>query len=239
MVGAEGTFGVVTKIWVRITRNPSRTARSGRLRDGYDATNTISDIIGSGIVPAPGDARQPHLAAVEAAFHLGFPLRRRGGADHGSRRPGRRPDSEAKRITEVAKKNNSPRGPAKRTPGRAVAAVKSAQAGVRRGRAAGPELLHPRRVVPRTKLPDMLVESSVSHKYDLRICNVFHAGDGNPAPDPAVDERDADQCGACWPRATRSRRIVAASAAASRGEHGIGVEKIDFMPRMFTPGGLA
>ena len=76
IVGSEGTFGIATKAWVRITRNPEayRTLL-GIFETVDDATNTISDIIGAGIVPAALEMLDRLiLQAVEAAFRLGFPL---------------------------------------------------------------------------------------------------------------------------------------------------------------------
>src|SRR5947208_6053192 len=76
IVGSEGTFGVTTKVWCRITRNPEayRTLL-GVFESVDDATNTISDIIGAGIVPGALEMLdQLILQAVEAAFHFGFPL---------------------------------------------------------------------------------------------------------------------------------------------------------------------
>src|SRR5438445_1539113 len=76
IVGSEGTFGITTKAWVRITRNPEayRTLL-GVFETVDDATNTISDLIGAGIVPGALEMLdQLILQAVEAAFHFGFPL---------------------------------------------------------------------------------------------------------------------------------------------------------------------
>src|SRR4029077_3349253 len=95
-------------------------------------------------------------------------------------------------------------------------------------------------VVPRTKLPDILrFIQEASKKYGVRIANVFHAGDGNLHPILLFDERDPDQV----------KRVLAASheileecvrvGGSVTGEHGIGVEKIDFMPRLFTPEDLS
>ena len=95
-------------------------------------------------------------------------------------------------------------------------------------------------VVPRTKLPHILREiRRIGEHYGLRIANVFHAGDGNIHPILLFDERDADQV----------KRVLAASheileecvrcGGSVTGEHGIGVEKIDFMPKLFTPDDLA
>src|SRR5437764_4513951 len=76
VVGSEGTFGVVTKVWVRVTRNPEayRTLL-GVFNTVEDATNTISDIIGVGIVPAALEMLDNmFIGSVEAAYRLGFPL---------------------------------------------------------------------------------------------------------------------------------------------------------------------
>ncbi len=76
IVGSEGTFGIVGKTWVRLTRNPEayRTLL-GVFANVDDATNTISDIIGAGIVPGALEMLdQLILGAVEQAFKFGFPL---------------------------------------------------------------------------------------------------------------------------------------------------------------------
>ena len=94
--------------------------------------------------------------------------------------------------------------------------------------------------MPRTKLPHILRHIiKVGERYDIRIANVFHAGDGNIHPILLFDERDPDQV----------KRVLAASheildecialGGSVTGEHGIGVEKIDFMPKLFTPEDLA
>jgi glycolate oxidase len=94
-------------------------------------------------------------------------------------------------------------------------------------------------VVPRSKLPEMMrFIQEISRRMELRIPNVFHAGDGNLHPLVLYDERDADQV----------RRAVLASdeilnrcvelGGSVSGEHGIGIEKVDFMAKQFTPDDL-
>ena len=92
-------------------------------------------------------------------------------------------------------------------------------------------------VVPRTKLPHILPRDPAHRRKSTRSAsaNVFHAGDGNIHPILLFDERDADQV----------QRVLRASheildecigvGGSVTGEHGIGVEKIDFMPRLFSP----
>jgi glycolate oxidase len=95
-------------------------------------------------------------------------------------------------------------------------------------------------VVPRTKLPHILRHiNQVGQRYNLRVANVFHAGDGNIHPILLFDERDADQV----------KRVLLASheildecirvGGSVTGEHGIGVEKMEFMPKLFAPEDLA
>src|SRR6516225_7169102 len=109
IVGSEGTFGIASKIWVRISRNPEayRTLL-GIFETVDDATNTISDIIGAGIVPGALEMLdQLVLGAVEAAFHFGFPLD--AGAVLIMEVDGLAAglDADADRITAIAKKNKA------------------------------------------------------------------------------------------------------------------------------------
>jgi glycolate oxidase len=95
-------------------------------------------------------------------------------------------------------------------------------------------------VVPRTKIPDTLrYVEEVGKRHGLHIGNVFHAGDGNLHPIILFDNRDADQ----------TRRTLAAGkdileycirvGGSITGEHGVGMEKSDFMPLLFTEDDLA
>jgi glycolate oxidase len=242
IVGSEGTFGVTTKIWCRITRNPEayRTLL-GVFETVDDATNTISDIIGAGIIPGALEMLdQLILQAVEAAFHFGFPLDAGAvlimevdGLEAGL-------EQDAERITAIAKKNNAREVRRANTDAERMLLWKSRkQAFGAVGRLA-PSYCTQDGVVPRTRLPHMLRHiQKIGEKHDLRICNVFHAGDGNLHPIILFDERDADQV----------KRVLAASheileecvrqGGSVTGEHGIGVEKLDFMPVLFTPEDLA
>lgn len=237
IVGSEGTFGIATKIWVRLTPNPEGCRTLLGIFETVDAaTNTISDIIGEGIVPAALEMMdQLILQAVEAAFHFGFPLDAGAvlimevdGLEAGL-------DEEAERIAAIARRNGARE--VRRAANEAERQLlwkcrKQAFGAV--GRLA-PSYCTQDGVVPRTKLPHILREiQRIGQKYGLRIANVFHAGDGNIHPIILFDERDQDQV----------RRVLQAShdileeclrcGGSVTGEHGIGVEKIDFMPRMFT-----
>jgi glycolate oxidase len=238
IVGSEGTFGIATKAWVRITRNPEayRTLL-GVFETVDDATNTISDIIGAGIVPGALEMLdQLILQAVEAAFHFGFPLDAGAvlimevdGLEAGL-------DADADAIIAIAKENGAREARRANTDAERLLLWKSRkQAFGAVGRLA-PSYCTQDGVVPRTKLPHILrFIQEIGRKYAIRIANVFHAGDGNIHPILLFDERDPEQV----------KRVLSASheileecircGGSVTGEHGIGVEKIDFMPKLFSP----
>ena len=241
VVGSEGTFGVVSKVWVRLVRNPqSVRTLLGIFESVDDASKTISEIIGAGIVPAALEMLDNLiLGAVEEAFGFGFPLDAGAvlimevdGLEAGL-------DDEAGRIESIALKNKARKVSLANSEAERMLLWKSRkQAFGAVGRLA-PSYCTQDGVVPRTRLPEMLgIIHEISKKYDIRIANIFHAGDGNMHPILLFDERDADQV----------RRVMEASheildtclklGGSVTGEHGIGVEKIDFMPKLFTPDDL-
>ncbi len=238
LVGSEGTLGIASKVWVRITRNPEAYGTLlGVFATVEDATNCISDIIGAGIIPAALEMMdQLIIQAVEAAFQFGFPLD--AGAVLIMEVDGLAAglEEEVERITQLAMKNGA------REVRRAMTETERHKLWKCRKQAFGavgrlaPSYCTQDGVVPRTQLPHMLRRiQEIGRQFDLRIANVFHAGDGNLHPILLFDERDAEQV----------RRVLEASHAileeclalggSVTGEHGIGVEKLDFMPRMFAP----
>ncbi len=239
VVGSEGTFGVVSKVWVRLTRNPeSYRTLLGVFDTIDDATNTISEIIGAGIVPGALELLdQTMLSAVEAAFKFGFPLDAGAvlimevdGIEAGLQ-------SEADRIEAIAHRCNAREVRKANTEAERLALWKARkQAFGTIGRLGYPSYCTQDGVVPRTKLPEIMRHiQAVSIKHRIAVCNVFHAGDGNIHPILMFDERDPDQV----------QRVLDAShdildecirlGGSVTGEHGIGVEKLDFMAKLFAP----
>ena len=231
-VGSEGTFGVVTKIWVRLSRDPvAYRTMLGVFDTVRTATEAISAIIGAGIVPAALEMMDNGIIeALEAAFHFGFPLD--AGAVLLIEVDGLEVavDGEAKRIVDLCKANGAREVRMANSPEeRALLWKCRKQAFGAIGRLS-PSYCTQDGVVPRTKLPEILdFILETSEKYKIRIVNVFHAGDGNIHPILLFDERDAAQT---------QRVIQAGDAILSKcielggsvtGEHGIGVEKISFM----------
>jgi glycolate oxidase len=241
-VGSEGTFGIATKVWVRLTRDPAAYKTMLAVFETVrQATEAISEIIGAGILPAALEMMDAGIIeALEAAFHFGFPL-----------------DAGAVLLIEVDGLEVAVDGEAAQIVALCQAAgareVRMAKSAAERqllwkcrkqafgaiGRLS-PSYCTQDGVVPRTRLPEILdFIRETGERFGLRIVNVFHAGDGNIHPILLFDERQAEQ----------TQRVIRAGAeilekcldlgGSVSGEHGIGVEKVSFMPRLFTPETLA
>jgi len=237
VIGCEGMFGIVTRVLLRLVRAPQEfKTMLGVFESVDDASQTVSDIIGAGIVPGAMEMMDQMITqAVEAAYHFGFPLD--AGAvlivelDGLSAGLGR----QAERVMDLCRRN------AAREVRLAKTAEERAELWKCRKRAFGaigrlsPSFLTQDGVVPRSKLPEMMqFIGETSRRCGLRIPNVFHAGDGNIHPLVLFDERDPEQVR----RAVKAgeeilERCIELGGSVS-GEHGIGVEKMDMMARQFT-----
>ncbi len=236
-VGSEGTFGICTKVMVRLTRDPAayRTLL-GIFESVHDATLAISDIIGAGIIPAALEMMdQGIVGAIEAAFHFGFPLD--AGAVLLIEVDGLEVavEDEAERIVAICERHGAREVRRANTPAERQLLWKCRKQAFGAVGRLSPSYCTQDGVVPRTKLPEILeFINDVGRRLELRIVNVFHAGDGNIHPLLLFDERDEAQ----------TKRVIAASeeilgkclelGGSVTGEHGIGVEKINFMSQLFS-----
>ena len=97
-----------------------------------------------------------------------------------------------------------------------------------------PDLLVQDAVVPRSSLPDILEEvSAIAKMYDISICNVFHAGDGNLHPNINLDLNDRDMVRRVRDASAAIMRACIAVGGTITGEHGVGTEKLHLMPLVF------
>jgi len=237
VIGSEGMFGIVTQVLVRLTRAPQAyQTMLGVFESVDDASQAVSDVIAAGIVPGAMEMMDQLITqAVEAAYHFGFPLDAGAvliveldGLAAGLER-------QAKRVIEICKQCRAREVRLAGTDDERALLWKSRKRAFGAIGRLSPNYLTQDGVVPRSKLPEIMRFIRItSEKYGLRIPNVFHAGDGNIHPLVLYDERDADQV----------RRALAAGhdilakcielGGSVTGEHGIGVEKIDFMEKQFT-----
>lgn len=242
VIGSEGMFGIVTRALVRLIRAPQDyKTLLGVFESVDDASQTVSDIIEAGIVPGALEMMDQLItSAIESAYKFGFPL-----------------DAGAVLIVELdglaidlERQANQVRAICQRNGSREVRIAKDdaerAALWKCRKRAFGaigrlsPNFLTEDGVVPRSKLPEIMrFVRAVSERHGLRIANVFHAGDGNIHPLVLYDERDPDQVKRALSAGHEILDKCVDLGGSATGEHGIGVQKIDFMKRQFNEGDLA
>ena len=236
----------MTKAVVNLTRDPEAGRTLLAVFDSVDsATETVSGIIAAGIVPAALEMLDNlMIRAVEQAFGFGFPTEAGAvliievdGLDAGL-------DREAQAITEIVQAHGghvekSITWRTRKEP-EYVAIWKSRKSAFGAIGRLSPTYCTQDGVVPRTKLPHILrFITEVGQRHNLRIANVFHAGDGNIHPILLFDERDPDQVKRVFLASHEILDECIAVGGSVTGEHGIGVEKMEFMPKLFSPEDLA
>jgi glycolate oxidase len=148
---------------------------------------------------------------------------------------------EADRIEAIALRNNAREVRKANTEAERLALWKARkQAFGTIGRLGYPSYCTQDGVVPRTKLPDIMkFILATSAKHGVAIANVFHAGDGNIHPILMFDERDPAQVAKVLAASTEILTECIRLGGSVTGEHGIGIEKLDFMALLFAPEDLA
>jgi glycolate oxidase len=236
-VGSEGTFGIVTKVTVRLLRQPEAwKTLLAAFATVEAASNAVSGIIGAGLVPAALEMMDNlTIQAVEAATGAGLPLEAGavllieldGIADGMA--------ADAARIVEICQQHGCQTV--------RVAQDEAERALLWKGRkqafgAIGhlsPNYYTHDGVIPRTRLPEALQRiQAIAQKYRLRIANVFHAGDGNLHPLVLYNEKDADELQRVLQAGEDILRTCVELGGVLSGEHGIGLEKKNCMPWLFT-----
>ncbi len=246
IVGNEGTFGVATKVTVNLARDPEAGRTFLGVFDTVDAaTETVSGLIAAGIVPAALEMLDNlMIRAVEAAFGFGFPTE--AGAVLIIEVDGLEAalDREADAIAAIVVASGGT--VQKAIPWRTrkepeyVAIWKSRKSAFGAIGRLSPTFCTQDGVVPRTKLPHILrTITAIGQRHGLRIANVFHAGDGNIHPILLFDERDPEQVKRVLIASHEILDECIAVGGSVTGEHGIGVEKMEFMPKLFSPADLA
>ncbi|MBT2209433.1 MULTISPECIES: FAD-linked oxidase C-terminal domain-containing protein [Actinomadura] len=236
-VGAEGTLGITTKITVRLTRVPETVETLLAAFDSIEAGGAaVSAIIAAGVVPAAIEMMDAlSIEAAEAAVRCEYPPG--AGAVLIVELDGPEPEVAAQ-FAEVERLcRDAGAFEIRIAAGEAERALiwkgrKSAFAAVGR---ISPAYIVQDGVIPRTSLPRVLARiDALSAESGVRVANVFHAGDGNLHPlvlfddaEPGAEERAEAVSGAILD-------LCIEHGGSITGEHGVGVDKARYMPRMFT-----
>lgn len=237
VVGSEGTLAIVTKVCVRLLRRPEAVRTFLAVFDSIEqATEAVAAVIGAGIVPGALEMLDRNtIRAVEPVLRCGYPL-----------------DAEAVLLVEVDGLTETVRESVAR-----VGAVLR-ESGAREVRSADDpkereQLWSGRKqafgafgalqpnyyildgVVPPSRLPEVLAQVyAICGRYELQVANVFHAGDGNLHPCVLFDERTPGVTERVLAAGAEIMRLCVDAGGSISGEHGIGIEKRDYMPWIFT-----
>jgi glycolate oxidase subunit GlcD len=243
-VGSEGSFGIATRITVRLSPLP-RTVRT-LLADFMSlraAGEAVSAVIASGIVPAAMEMmdRSCVQAVEDSVYAAGYPR-----------------DAAAVLLVEldgmleqgVVADTAEIEGVLRRHGARAVRAAATPAERDRlwlgRKKAFGAmgrlsrDLVVQDAVVPRTALPDVLETiAAIAARYDLRVSNVFHAGDGNLHPNISFDATIPGLRDRVERASSEIMHVCVAAGGTITGEHGVGLDKLRYMPWIYDGETLA
>jgi len=237
LIGSEGTLCIVTKIIVRIVHLPEAVKTMVAVFDTMDdASNTVSDIIASGVIPAAIEMMdQLILQAVEADTHAGYPMD--AAAVLLMETEGVR-DSVAEQVAQIEAVCHKHHARAVRIAANETerqlfwAGRKNAFGAVGR---ISPEFYVQDGVVPRTRLPYVLGRvSEICAGYGLRVGNVFHAGDGNLHPLILFDSQKPGEVERVRKAGHEILAVCAEVGGTITGEHGVGIEKQEEMALIFN-----
>ncbi len=238
VVGSEGTFAIVTEITVRLLRKPNGVKTLLAAFSSVEAcSQTVSAVIAAGIVPSALEfVDQKTTEAVEASVY----------------RAGYRLDAAASLLIEVdgfdvalEETADSIRSICESNGSYDIRVAEDEEQRARlwlgRKGAFGamgrisPDMIVMDAVIPRTRLPEVLTRiQAISESYDLPVANVFHAGDGNLHPLILFDNRRSDHVDRIFRMAEEIMEVCVSVGGALSGEHGIGLEKKEYMRMVYT-----
>ena len=234
--GGEGTLGIVTKATIRLTERPESVETFLAVFDTVDsATLAVSTLISSGITPAALEMMDREiLQTVEDAFQFGFP---RDAAAilivelDGDKSGLARQCETVKAICSAldARELRQARTPIERAE---IWSARKKAIGTLGRTATG--IVTQDGVIPRSKLPEVLrTIGEIGSRYSLRIANVFHAGDGNLHPCIVFDPELPGEIAKVHSANREILELCIASGGTITGEHGVGLEKSEFMPQLY------
>jgi glycolate oxidase len=242
VTGSEGLLGVLTEITVRILPRPegARAVLVG-FPSSESAGECVSRIISAGIIPAGMEMMdRPAIHAVEEFVHAGYPLDAEALLIIEADGPGAEVDYLVERIETIAKSCGAVTCRISQSEQERLlfwAGRKAAFPAVGR---ISPDYYCMDGTIPRARLPQVLARMrEMSQRHGLALANVFHAGDGNLHPLILYDANKPGELESAEAFGAEILKLCVEVGGVLSGEHGVGVEKRDLMPTMFSEADLA
>ena len=240
-VGAEGTFGLVTGVVVRLLHAPEAVKTVlAAFRTVVEASETVSAIIAAGMTPAALEMLdEAIIRAINAGVGAGYPEGAGAVLLIELDGPWAEVEAQGERAAAICRARGALTVSVARDEAeRALLWKGRKEAAGAVGRLTASYLLQDA-VVPRSKLPDIMRELvAIGERHGLLICNVFHAGDGNLHPLICYDERKPEEL----ERAKHANEELLAACIALggsvTGEHGAGMDKAKNLPLQYADADL-
>jgi len=237
LIGSEGTLGIITRATLKIIPMPESVKTMLAIFNRMEqAAHTVTEIIASGIIPATLEMMdKPIIQTVESTHHLGYPpdaeailLLELDGPAIGM-------EDQAEEIMAICGRNGS----------RSIEVAKTSQQrdALWQGRRLSfgslamldPSIMIADGTVPRSKVPAVLTKvMEICNRYNLKVGNVFHAGDGNLHPFIVFDERNPSEKAKVIRASEEILEECIRVGGTISGEHGIGLEKKPSMLALFN-----
>ncbi|MEQ8763131.1 MAG: FAD-linked oxidase C-terminal domain-containing protein [Planctomycetota bacterium] len=238
-IGSEGTLGIATEITVRLVPTPPAIRTMLFPFPELDAScEAVGAIIRAGIVPAALEILdQNTIEAVEASphFRAGYPtdaaavlLVELDGLEAGI-------ESQVESVTSLCRSHGALEVHRAQTAQERAALWRGRKGAFGAMGRLAPDLFVQDVVVPRTRLPEIIRDVvDIGAQFGLRVSNVFHAGDGNLHPNITYDRRDEDEVARVRKAGSAIIRRCLEVGGTLSGEHGIGLDKAEYMSLLFT-----
>ncbi len=242
IVGSEGLLGVVTEVTVRILPRPE-AARA--LLIGFasvaSAASCVTEIIASGIIPAGMEMMdKPAIHAAEAFVQVGYPLDVEALLIVELDGPGAECDHLIDEVQRIATAQGAVSCRASASESERLAFWAGRKAAFPAMGRIAPDYYCMDGTIPRGRLVEVLERiSTLSVEHGLAVANVFHAGDGNLHPLILYDANNPGELERAEAFGSDILRLCVEVGGVLTGEHGVGVEKRDLMPAMFSEIDLA
>ena len=237
VVGSEGLLGVVTEVTVRILPKPE-TARAMLIGfpDVESAGQCVADTIAEGIIPAGMEMMdRPAIHAAEAFVNVGYPLDVEALLIVELDGPAAECDHLIEEVERIARHNKAVSLRISQDEAERAAFWAGRKAAFPAVGRLAPDYYCMDGTIPRRRLPKVLERmAALSEQYGLGVANVFHAGDGNLHPLILYDANQPGELERAEEFGNDILRLCVEVGGVLTGEHGVGVEKRDLMPEMFS-----
>jgi glycolate oxidase len=239
---SEGLLGVITEVTVRILPRPTtqRAVLAG-FPTSESAGNCVARIIAAGIIPGGMEMMdRPAIHAAEDFVHAGYPRDVEALLIIELDGPPAEVDDLLMRVKEIAERCGSVSLRVSQNEDERLAFWAGRKAAFPAVGRISPDYLCMDGTIPRKTLPLVLTRmGQLSEKHGLRVANVFHAGDGNLHPLILYDANNPGELARAEEFGADILRLCVEVGGVLTGEHGVGVEKRDLMPAMFSEEDLA